>query len=169
MATWVEKWQWKLCRMANQYCIYAQWGDSIAHLPAQQGFHRYVPVGFRGRIMNLSLFRATKTEQSIVMVENSVSWKALLNNYRLSDIVLSATPSDSKCLLTKTNRVHWPCLFKSLFTLYIHFHFTFKSVQFMVWGAWPFQICIVAFCICSAPFVAWTLNNGGCIHGKIVV
>lgn len=91
----VEKWQWKLCRMANQYCIYAQWGDSIAHLPEQQGFHRYIPVDFWGRIMNISLFRATKTQRSIVMAENSVSWKALLNNYRLSDIPLSATPCAS--------------------------------------------------------------------------
>lgn len=84
--------------MANQYCIYAQWGDSIAHLQAQQGFHQYVPVDFRGKIMNLSLFRATKTEQSMVMEENSLSWKALLNNYRLSDIVFDATPSASKGL-----------------------------------------------------------------------
>lgn len=73
----VEKWHRKLCRMANQYCSYAQWGDSIAHLPEQQGFHRYIPVDFWGKIMNISLFRATKTERSIVMVENSVSWKRL--------------------------------------------------------------------------------------------
>lgn len=101
----VEKWQGKLCRMANQYCIYAQRGDSIAHLPEQQGFHRYIPADFWGKIMNISLFRATKTERSILMVENSVSWKMLLNNYHLST-VLSETPPASKYLLTKTHLVH---------------------------------------------------------------
>lgn len=56
--------------------------------------------------MNLSLFRATKTEQSIVMVGNAASSTVLLNNYHLSDSVFRATLSASKCLLTKTDFVH---------------------------------------------------------------
>lgn len=39
-------------------------------LPAQQNFYRYIPVDFRAKIMNRSVFRATKTEQSIVMGRN---------------------------------------------------------------------------------------------------
>lgn len=107
MASEVEKWQGKLCRMANRYCIYVQRGDSIAHLPEQQESHRYIPVDVWGDIMNISLFRATKTEQPIIVVENATSWKALLNNYHISTILSSATPSSS-CLLTNTSLVHWP-------------------------------------------------------------
>lgn len=38
-------------------------------LPAQQD-RRYIPVDFRAKIMNRSVFRATKTEHSIVMERN---------------------------------------------------------------------------------------------------
>lgn len=50
--------------------------------------------------MNLALFRATKTEgvDSYGSLE-----KALLNNYHLSDCLLSVAPSDSECLATKQN------------------------------------------------------------------
>lgn len=132
MASGVEKWQWKLYRMANQYCIYAQWGDSIAHLPAQQDFHRCIPVDFWAKIMNISLFRATQTEQSIVMVENSVSWKALLNNYHPSHTL--STASTSKCLLTKTNLVHWPSVSSNLcvFVHYVDMDFAFFRTTFPV-------------------------------------
>lgn len=75
-------------------------GEETALLPCQHnvGLHRYVPVDFRGKIINLALFRATKTEgvDSYGSLE-----KALLNNYHLSDCLLSVTPSDSECLLTK--------------------------------------------------------------------
>lgn len=50
--------------------------------------------------MNLALFRATKTEG--VNSYGSLE-KALLNNYHLSDCLLSVTPSDSECLPTKQN------------------------------------------------------------------
>lgn len=74
--------------MDNQYCIYVLQGNGIAHLPEQKGFRRYIPADLCGRIMNISLFKGTKTEQSIVMVEQPVSRRVLLCNYHLSDILL---------------------------------------------------------------------------------
>lgn len=146
MASGGEKWQWKLCRMANQYCIYAWWGDSIAHLPAQQGLRRYVPVDFREKIMNLSLFRATKTEKSIVMGENWESWKALLNNYHLSDSVSSVTPSDSECLSTKQT---W---FIDLLSLLVHVHFLNKvNIHFICTFLWLWNTdtqCYLSYSFC---------------------
>lgn len=136
--------------MANQYCIYAWWGDSIAHLPAQQGFHRYIPVDFRGKIMNLSLFRATKTEQSIVMVENSVSWKVLLNNYRLSDILLSATPSALKCLLTKQTLSIDPL------SLQILVHFVHQVNMYSTFSRPTFNFSkILSLNFISSQFICW--------------
>lgn len=75
-------------------------GEETALLPCRHnvGPHRYVPVDFRGKIMNLALFRGTKTEG--VDTYGSLE-KALLNNYHLSDCLPSATPSDLECLLTK--------------------------------------------------------------------
>lgn len=147
----VEKWQWKLCRMANQYCIYAQRGDSIAHLPEQQGFHRYIPADFWGKIMNISLFRATKTERSILMGENSGSWKTLLNNYLLSDIVLSDTPPASKYLLTKTHLVHRLAV-SSIpvdFVLYLNMSKEFFSLM----------LHLIKLKYCCSTFLFWGLRS----------